>query len=267
MRPPRPTDRPTWHRPRRVRPARAPCSPSSGPSGCSRRWPTTAAPWACRSWPSESGLPLPTIHRLLRTLVDLGYLRQDCEPPVRPRAPADPARRELGRDAQRLGQARTSTGWSTSSASRPTWPCSTATRSSTSPRRSHGARCGCSPRSAAASCRTARRSARRSWRRCRRTRCSTCCGVPACRSTPRTPSPTPTPSPSALLWVGEHGYAIDDEEQEHGVRCVAVAVPDAPTRLGLSVSGPATRMTPEVIERTVPDPARRRRRPSRDLSA
>ena len=50
----------------------------------------------------------------------------------------------------------------------------------------------------------------------------------------------------------DHGYAIDDEEQEHGVRCVAVAVPDAPTRLGLSVSGPATRMTPEVIERTYP---------------
>ena len=56
----------------------------------------------------------------------------------------------------------------------------------------------------------------------------------------------------ALLWVGEHGYAVDDEEQEHGVRCVAVAVPDAPTKLGLSVSGPATRMTPEVIERTYP---------------
>src|SRR4029453_17951629 len=56
----------------------------------------------------------------------------------------------------------------------------------------------------------------------------------------------------ALRWVDEHGYAIDDEEQEHGVRCVAVAVPDAPTRLGLSVSGPATRMTPAVVERAVP---------------
>src|SRR3989337_864545 len=26
---------------------------------------------------AESGLPLPTIHRLVRTLVDLGYLRQE----------------------------------------------------------------------------------------------------------------------------------------------------------------------------------------------
>ncbi|MEO7132316.1 MAG: helix-turn-helix domain-containing protein, partial [Dermatophilaceae bacterium] len=26
---------------------------------------------------TESGLPLPTIHRLVRTLVDLGYLRQE----------------------------------------------------------------------------------------------------------------------------------------------------------------------------------------------
>jgi IclR family transcriptional regulator, acetate operon repressor len=57
---------------------------------------------------------------------------------------------------------------------------------------------------------------------------------------------------AALLRVAESGYAIDDEEQEHGVRCVAVAVPDAPTKLGLSVSGPATRMTPAVVERAVP---------------
>ena len=93
------------NRPRRVRRAPAPCSPSSGPSGCSRRWPTTAAPWACPSSRPSPGCPCPTIHRLLRTLVDLGYLRQDSSRQYVLAPRADPARRELRRDAQRLGQA------------------------------------------------------------------------------------------------------------------------------------------------------------------
>ena len=36
------------------------------------------------------------------------------------------------------------------------------------------------------------------------------------------------------------------------MRCVAVAVPDAPPRIALSVSGPAPRMTEEFVERAVP---------------
>jgi IclR family transcriptional regulator, acetate operon repressor len=48
------------------------------------------------------------------------------------------------------------------------------------------------------------------------------------------------------------GYALDDGEQEIGVRCVAVPVPDAPVRLALSISGPAPRMTPELVRRAVP---------------
>jgi IclR family transcriptional regulator, acetate operon repressor len=56
----------------------------------------------------------------------------------------------------------------------------------------------------------------------------------------------------ALEWVSDHGYAVDNEEQEQGVRCVAVAVPDVPTRLGLSVSGPTSRMTEATIEQAVP---------------
>ena len=56
----------------------------------------------------------------------------------------------------------------------------------------------------------------------------------------------------ALEWTRAHGYAIDEGEQEVGVRCVAVAVPDAPARLALSISGPATRMTEEVVGRAVP---------------
>ena len=160
------------------------------------------------------------------------------EPAVRPRPPVDPARRELRRDAQRLGQARTSTGWSPSSASRPTWPCSTATRSSTSPRRSHGARCGCSPRSAVASCPTARPSARRSWRGCRRTRCSTCCGVPVCPSTPRTPSPTPTPSPRRCS--GSASTATPSTTRSRSTACAASPWP-CPTRRPSSDSRSAGR--------------------------
>jgi IclR family acetate operon transcriptional repressor len=55
-----------------------------------------------------------------------------------------------------------------------------------------------------------------------------------------------------LAWSAQHGYAVDEGEQEAGVRCVAVAVPDVPTRLAISVSGPAGRMTDQLIERTVP---------------
>jgi len=55
-----------------------------------------------------------------------------------------------------------------------------------------------------------------------------------------------------LATTRERGYAIDDGEQELGVRCFAVAVPDAPTPTALSVSGPAARVTYEFGERAVP---------------
>ncbi|WP_067679963.1 IclR family transcriptional regulator [Nocardia miyunensis] len=43
--------------------------------------------------------------------------------------------------------------------------------------------------------------------------------------------------------VREHGYAVDDGEQEAGVRCFAVAIPDAPTRAALSICGPQARVS------------------------
>ena len=54
---------------------------------------------------------------------------------------------------------------------------------------------------------------------------------------------------SELERTRNRGYALDEEEQELGVRCVAVVVPDAPQRMALSVSGPLPRMTDELVAR------------------
>jgi len=52
--------------------------------------------------------------------------------------------------------------------------------------------------------------------------------------------------------IRSQGFAIDDGEQELGVRCFAVPVPDAPTPIAISVSGPDARVTSEFGERAVP---------------
>jgi IclR family acetate operon transcriptional repressor len=57
---------------------------------------------------------------------------------------------------------------------------------------------------------------------------------------------------AALEEVRRAGYAVDDNEQEVGVRCLAVVVPGSPTRAALSVSGPAGRVTDEATTRIVP---------------
>jgi IclR family transcriptional regulator, acetate operon repressor len=52
--------------------------------------------------------------------------------------------------------------------------------------------------------------------------------------------------------VRVRGYAVDEGELELGVRCVAVALVGGPARAALSVSGPTTRMTDKLLERAVP---------------
>lgn len=47
----------------------------------------------------------------------------------------------------------------------------------------------------------------------------------------------------------ERGYALDDEEQEVGVRCLAIFVPGGPSLAGLSVSSPTSRLSPDTYER------------------
>jgi IclR family transcriptional regulator, acetate operon repressor len=52
--------------------------------------------------------------------------------------------------------------------------------------------------------------------------------------------------------IRAQGYAVDDGEQELGVRCVAVPVRGGPAAAAISVSGPDTRVTREAVTRVVP---------------
>jgi len=52
-----------------------------------------------------------------------------------------------------------------------------------------------------------------------------------------------------LAVVAERGYSIDDEENEVGARCIGVPIHDLSGRAigALSVSGPTTRLPPDVV--------------------
>jgi IclR family transcriptional regulator, acetate operon repressor len=56
----------------------------------------------------------------------------------------------------------------------------------------------------------------------------------------------------AMEEIRRRGYAVDDNEQEVGVRCLAVTVPDSPTPAAISISGPAGRVTEAATEKIVP---------------
>lgn len=55
-----------------------------------------------------------------------------------------------------------------------------------------------------------------------------------------------------LQRVQERGYAIDEQEQEIGVRCFAVDIVGAPTPMAVSVSGPVSRLDEGFANRAVP---------------
>jgi IclR family acetate operon transcriptional repressor len=55
-----------------------------------------------------------------------------------------------------------------------------------------------------------------------------------------------------LPQIAEQGYAVDDGEQEGGVRCVAVPVPAGAVEAALSVSGPEGRLPLDDLPRLVP---------------
>lgn len=55
-----------------------------------------------------------------------------------------------------------------------------------------------------------------------------------------------------LKKVAKQGYALDESEQELGVRCVAVPLTDTPAPAAISVSGPEGRLTKDAVARIAP---------------
>ena len=52
---------------------------------------------------------------------------------------------------------------------------------------------------------------------------------------------------AALEDVRKAGYALDDEENEPGARCIATTLPGGSLPLALSVSGPSARLKPRLV--------------------
>jgi IclR family acetate operon transcriptional repressor len=55
-----------------------------------------------------------------------------------------------------------------------------------------------------------------------------------------------------LADVAARGYALDESEQEMGVRCIAVALHGTPSPAAISISGPEGRLTDEVVAKVAP---------------
>lgn len=63
---------------------------------------------------------------------------------------------------------------------------------------------------------------------------------------------TPEGLAKELELTRERGYAIDEQEQELGVRCYAVSIPAPDSRMAVSISGPTSRVDEAFAERAVP---------------
>jgi len=200
---------------------------------------------------ANSGLPLPTVHRLMRTLVNRGYVRQEAS-----------RRYTLGSRLIRLGETSSRmlgtslrpflaqlvrvTGETANLAMLDgdevvyiaQVPSPHQMRMFTEPGRRVRAHCTAVGKALLAQLPSGEARAMLERE-----------GMPAF-------TPTTITDPDLLLAhlevIRKQGYAVDEGEQEIGVRCFAVAVPDAPAALAVSASGPQTRMTDDAAARIVP---------------
>ena len=205
---------------------------------------------------ARSGLPMPTIHRLIRFLVSQGYVRQDSVEAIHHRATDDLARRVREPVAGIVGD----------SGAQPSWSEKFGETTNMAMLEGDGVIYVAqvpSPR------------AMRMFTEVGRYVMPHCTGVgKAIMSTmsddevgallKRTGMPARTEHTitsvkkmlAELAIIRQAGYAVDDGEQELGVRCVAVPVPELPFRAAISVSGPSSRVTAEQVEQIAPPPVR-----------
>ncbi|ATE56857.1 MULTISPECIES: IclR family transcriptional regulator [Actinosynnema] len=196
---------------------------------------------------SASGLPLPTIHRLIRTLVDLGYVRQH-----------DNRRYALGPRLIRLGEG----------AGRQfgTWarPLLAELVDETGETANLAVLDGdeivyVAQAPSRHSMRMFTEVGRRVLPHATGVGKAVLAALPRDRARElleRTGLPARTPNTitdlgamlAELDLVAARGHALDEGEQELGVRCVAVVVPGGPTPAAVSVSGPEGRLTREAAE-------------------
>jgi IclR family acetate operon transcriptional repressor len=200
---------------------------------------------------SRSGLPMPTIHRLLRSLVVQGYVRQE------------PSRRyAIGPRMIRLGE----------SASRMLGSWATPHLSELVDR--FGETTNMAMRDGDAAVYVAQVPSPQSMRMFTEVGRSVmlhCTGVgkaimslasddEVAATLERTGMPArtehtitkPEKMLNELASVRERGYAVDDAEQELGVRCVAAPIAGLPFHAAVSVSGPSSRVTLDEVEIIAP---------------
>lgn len=197
----------------------------------------------------SSGLPLPTIHRIMRTLLAGGYVRQQ------------PSRRySLGPKLIRLGE---TAGRSLGAWARPYLAAITEAVGETSNMAildgakvvyvaqvpsPHAMRMFTEVgRQVDVHCTAVGKVMLAEWPVNQVDQLLSRAGMPA--KTERTITDLAT-FRSELATVREQGYAVDDGEQELGVHCIAVAVPRSSA--AISISGPQTRMSLISLDEVVP---------------
>ncbi|WP_372697669.1 IclR family transcriptional regulator [Arthrobacter sp. JSM 101049] len=199
----------------------------------------------------ETPLPLPTIHRLLRTLVGIGYVRQlpNRRYALGPRLIrlGEVANRQLGavaspllrRLVEQLGE---SANLAVLDGDKITYVSQAPSPHSMRMFTEVGRRAGLHNTGAGKAILSVLDDDRID-------RLVGQAGMPA-------PTPNAITSLSALhdeiKKIRSVGFAVDEEEQEVGVRCFAMAVPGAPTPMAVSISGPITRVDDSLAERAIP---------------